>query len=353
VNFRETDTYPRATAYICEPSAKKSIADLDPSPLVSRDHPPLAGRRRTTDATPPADEAVDMTDEKRRKLRKMTPEEFYNVVVDQGLQTRADVMEYAKVDRRLVGFSMTYGRRLDEFLRQAHELMRGGRPPERPTRGAKLGAAAASGCVCGGHWGSAATAVLRVQGLQADFAVAMARAIESGRNKGCNVWLSGATNRGKTLLLSGLSAVFAIFENPAEGSFNLENLPGHDCVILDDFRVEENLLPWRVLLLWLDGRKFNIRMPRTGASPGDVAYTETAPIFVCSKGPPIRRRYGEVDTSETGQLQSRFCVLHFEHNVASLMAEHLANTPPQYLDESKVHIRTCARCFADLLGAHA
>jgi len=120
-----------------------------------------------------------------------------------------------------------------------------GEQPQRPDRLERLQQAAQSDCVCGGHWRNAVAEVLRVQGLEGVFPAAIYRALESGRSKGCNVWFAGETNRGKSLVLSALVCVYDVFENPAEGSFNLENLPGKDCVFLDDFRVEESLFPWR------------------------------------------------------------------------------------------------------------
>jgi hypothetical protein len=340
VDFRETDTYPRATKYITETSPKKCLGDLDASPLVSPGHPPLRGARRTSDLPPPQDEAEDDGQAKKRVLANITPEEFYDICVDQNIRTRAEVMAYSAVDRRLVKFVMRQGHRLEQLLSLAAELQRGGAPPPpRPSRLALLDEAAATECACAGKWPAHAKTILQTQGLVEAFPRAMYKALKEGRGKGSNLWLCGETNRGKSFLLEPLGKVFHLngepnlYENPAEGKFNMESLPGKDVAFLEDFRVEENLFPWRIFLVWLDGRAFAIPRPRNLA-PDDHMYKETAPVLVTTKEMPTRRRFGVEDRVETDQLRERFNILFFPHRIQRPEGEKI---PP------------CASCWAALV----
>lgn len=334
VDFRETDTYPRATRYITEASPKKSLADIDPDPLISKGHPPLRGVRRVSDVPPRPDEAEEDTAAASRALKPITPEEFYDLCVDQGLETRADVMRYAQIDRRLVKFVMRQGHRLEDLLSLAAELQRGGAPPPpRPSRLDLLDKAAASACVCGERWLPHAYHILDAQGLRAAFPAAVYRALREGRGKGRNLWLWGDTNRGKSFLLEPLEIVFTVFQNPAEGKFNLEGLVGKDVVLIDDFRTEENLFPWRIQLVWLDGRTFNIPRPRNIATE-DTPYAGTAPVFISSKEMPTRRKYGIEDRTETEQLRERFSTFYLH--------QRIERPPPP-------DIPPCGRCWAMLV----
>ncbi len=335
INFRETDTYPRATQYLTECSEKKGVADLDPAPLVSPGHPPLRGSRRTTDATPPANEAEDDEQAAKRKLRPIVPEEFYEICVDQHLRTRADVMRYSEVDRRLVRFVMRYGAKLDEFLALAQELMRRGEPPPpKPGRIEHLREAATGPCVCDGRWAPHANFILERQGLSGEFERAMFTALADGRGKGRNLWLYGETNRGKTFLTAPIEMVYDTFDNPGEGKYNLDELPGKDVALLDDFRVEEKLIPWRVLLLWLDGRPFRIPRPRNEPGMKDYRYSGTAPVLLMSKEAPMKRKFGMEDRVESDQLRERLCSLYFHFRI---------DRPPG------ADIVPCGRCWALLI----
>jgi len=343
-SFVETDTYPRACRYLLDTTETKTIGQLDAAPLYSEGHPPIPGLRRVTDLPPQVEEGDAPPD---MKLHRLDVESFYELVVDTGIRTRAELARYASTDRRVARFYMQNGKKIDDHLKHAWELADANKPPaEELTRMQKLRAAMGRDCTCGGHWLSAAQAILGAQGCAREFQIAMQRAMECGRGKCCNVWVHGDTNSGKSFCTDGLDGVFEVFANCAEGSFNLEKLPGCDVVWLDDFRIEENLFPTRIFLLWCDGKRFDIRVPRTGGG-GDVTYEGDAPLIVCSKEAPTKRKYGVEDVSETEQLRARFQLVHFPHNTESIMRTKIAQTPAQFVRRRR--IAPCAHCFAKLV----
>ncbi|MEO2002904.1 MAG: hypothetical protein ABGY41_02260, partial [Candidatus Poribacteria bacterium] len=331
VDFRETDTYPRTCAYLLEPSDDKVEADLDQAPLLSPGHPPMAGRRRVTDVPRPADECDDST---RTKLKRLDLEGFYELVLDTGIKTRAELLEYASTDRRLSRFYMFHAKHIDDHLRHAWDLANAHiPPPPRPTRMAIVAATAASADPCEGRWKAAAEELLTFQGFAFTFEDVCLHALLHGRGKDANVWLAGETGRGKSFLLQPLLKLFSVFINPAPGRFALQNLPGNDVVLIEDYRCEEQIVTTRTLLTWLDGQPFSIAIPRTEEGARDIVYEESAPVFISSSTAPLVYVGRRIDRGETDQLAARFVVLHFRH----------------YFPNPNRQIAPCAVCFARLL----
>lgn len=333
VDFKETDTYPRACAYILEPSVKKLEAELDVNPVYSPGHPPIAGHRRVTDVVPPASECEEGG---RKKLKPLDLESFYELVVDTGIKTAAGVLEYATTDRRLSRFYMYHGKHIDEHLKHAWNLVDAHTPPTpRPTRIELLERMALSIDPCVGRWKAAAQQLLAYQGMAFVFEDACLRALERGRGKDANVWLTGETGRGKSFLILPLldDKLYNVFANPAPGRFALQGLPGADVVVIEDYRCEEQIVPTRTLLTWLDGQRFNIPIPRTEGGAKDVPYAETAPVFITSSAEPLVYVGKRADRSESDQLAARFTVLRFRH----------------YFPNPDREIAPCPVCFARLL----
>lgn len=336
VDFKETDTYPRGCAYILEPSVKKIAAELDANPVYSPGHPPIAGHRRVTDVVPPASECEEGG---REKLKPLDLESFYELVVDTGIRTRDGVLEYATTDRRLARFYMYHGKFLEEHLKHAWNLVDAHTPPApRPSRIELLEQMALSIDPCVGRWKAAAEQLLTFQGLAFVFEDACLRALERGRGKDANIWLVGETGRGKSFLIKPLleenvNKLYNVFANPAPGRFALQGLPGADVVVIEDYRCEEQIVPTRTWLTWLDGQRFNIPIPRTEGGAKDMPYTGTAPVIVTSSSEPYIYVGKRPDRSESAQLAARFTVLRFQH----------------YFPNPDREIPPCTVCFARLL----
>lgn len=105
-------------------------------------------------------------------------------------------------------------------------------------------------------------------------------------------------------------------------------------VLLDDWRFNEDVLPYNVQLLWLEGKPFSIARPQNQCS-GHVLYTLDAPVFVTTLDSDIRRVKPGLQAGDIDMLLKRLLIFRFHSKL-------------QNPDRS---IPPCVRCFSDLVLA--
>ena len=192
--------------------------------------------------------------------------------------------------------------------------------------------AASSACVCEQHgkWKMSALDLLRLQKIApARFAAAVVLALERGASKGANVFIFGSTTSGKSWILDPLRSIYRCHLTPAPShpGFPLQDLPVKEVILWQDFRRNEDMLPWASLLLLFEGTEITIRRPRTEFM-GDLDYKVTQPVFLTSKG---QLEHG--DPEEEAMMARRFEYFCFAKTV-----------PPNRVRK----IAPCSSCFASM-----
>ena len=152
------------------------------------------------------------------------------------------------------------------------------------------------------------------------------------------MFLYGPNTSGKSHVLKPLMEIYAecCFLRPAgKGNYPLEGLFGAKVCVLQDVRTSTFKLAWDDLLVWFEGEKFNVPLPRNRHSQG-MLYSERAPVFI-STGSKFCISEQEaaclkVDAQEQNKMMdARFRFFHFPR---SLTAAEKRKTP------------ACKRCFA-------
>ena len=67
----------------------------------------------------------------------------------------------------------------------------------------------------------------------------MLGALRAGRAKKRTICLIGAADGGKSFLFRGFAEIFAVYERPDSGSYQLGDLEGNELVLLNDFTYDE------------------------------------------------------------------------------------------------------------------
>jgi hypothetical protein len=184
-------------------------------------------------------------------------------------------------------------------------------------------------CTTSGEWARAAIDLFRLQQISASvFAAAMLRALETGAAKGVNVFIFGVTSSAKSWVLDPLRFIFAChITPPPKANFPLQDLPVKEVILWQDFRVNEDVIPWNSLLLLFEGTQVNIRRPRTEFI-GDLDYDVVQPVFITSSS-----RLHHHDIEERKMMDGRFQFFQFSKTVPS---------------QQRRKISPCGQCFASL-----
>ena len=191
--------------------------------------------------------------------------------------------------------------------------------------------AAALPCECGGVWIPRTEELLRwhCEAFPPHFPqeerptsdmvrAAIARALKVGCQKHTNVFFYGPNTSGKSHILKPLIEIFAdlCFVRPAgKGNFPLEELFGAKAGVLQDVRATTFKLAWDDLLVWLEGEKFIVPLPRNRHEK-DRLYCERAPIFISTATkfcmPESEAKRLQVDSYEQNRMMdARFCPFFF------------------------------------------
>ena len=107
---------------------------------------------------------------------------------------------------------------------------------------------------CNGQWLQCATQLLNWNNVsRRAFSEAVKNLLEKGRGKFRNILLKGPANTGKTFLLNPLSLVYKTFSNPAS-STGWVRAERAEVIFLNNFRWNQQIIPWHELLLMLEGQ---------------------------------------------------------------------------------------------------
>ena len=200
-----------------------------------------------------------------------------------------------------------------------------------------LRSAASKACTCGGRWAVAAENLFVRNNLDRKvWAGATYSALENGRRKGnvvCHAGLEG--DEGKSFLLQPLLTVYGadkVFGTPSKSAFPLIELPAARVVLLDDWRFNEDVIPFNVQLLWLEGKPFWINRPQNQHA-GHVRYNEDAPVFVTALAADISRVKPGLQPGDIDMMLKRLTIFPFHAK----------------LENPDRTIPTCGRCFAELV----
>lgn len=192
--------------------------------------------------------------------------------------------------------------------------------------------AADSSCECEspGNWKKSALDLLNLQNISpAQFAAAVVLALESGAEKAVNVFIHGTTTSGKSWILDPLRAIYRCHLTPPNKSgFPLQDLPEKEVILWQDFRLDEEVIPWASLLLVFEGTAVTIRRPRT-TFQSDYDFKVKQPVFITSAAVLAHQ-----DKREDDMMKRRFRFFHFSKTIP---ASQVRKLPP------------CGHCFASLL----
>ena len=209
--------------------------------------------------------------------------------------------------------------------------------------------AAASPCVCNGRWlhyvqQSFAVNQVNVHELCKD----IFEALDRGRSESVPVIVlaGSAGGEGKSLFLKALFSVFgyeSIFTGPVSGGFPMIEVFGKKVAFLDEWRFNEDLLPWPVQCVWYDGSTFAVARPQNVPGVcGHYQYKGNAPIFATTKLDDLERlRWYASPNPRTGKPRDANASMIWRRLKVYPYCCKIAKPPP--------NMPFCAHCFASLV----
>ena len=357
--------------YVAMPSPTKPLKSLDLYPaLWDRDgtHPPLldccyapvtatALNARRTSIVRKAAAARD-------KEPKVTDLDVWALVVRSGIRNTAD---NRKAHLQLVAYAKAHcGEAVVHYLWKRRQQLPGmiddiwlweniaeAAATAQRSRVEAAYFAAQAPCVCGGQWAALIRNSFWTNGIDArslchDIWVSL----RDGRSEATPVVvLAGAQGgEGKSALLKPLLKIFqdGVFNVSKEsGNFPLFELPLAKVAFLDEYRFDPAVVSFASLCLWFDGSELPIGRPQNiqGMS-GNLTYKGSAPIFVTTKLQDLERLQAFASINpETG--------CPFDADASMLWRRLKVYRYTQKVPKPAHHCQFCARCFVDLLKAHA
>ena len=166
--------------------------------------------------------------------------------------------------------------------------------------------------------------------------------VDMGRCKGQTVFLIGPKDCGKSFLLLPLELLFKTFSNPTRGSYNWVGIQDSECIFLNDFRWDKDIIDWSDFLRLLAGERLWFEMPKN-LFPTNYLLDEnnTIPIFGTGKArTQWRGAYQAIDISEDQQLDCRISYFDFTYSIPSdkIARRGSAGWAP-----------ACPKCFAEFV----
>ena len=150
------------------------------------------------------------------------------------------------------------------------------------------------------------------------------------------------------MFFKGLVDIFkdSAFAAPVKGSFPLVDIENAKVCFLDDWRFDEEVLPWSVQCLWYDGSAVPVARPQNvPGRAGHLLYRGTAPIFCTTplqdmqaleKAAVPSTTTGEVANPNASMIWRRLKVYSFQRQIPKVK-----------------QLKCCGRCFAELLTVQA
>jgi hypothetical protein len=120
-----------------------------------------------------------------------------------------------------------------------------------------------------------------------------------------------------------------VFVNPPKSAFPLIGLEVARVTLLDDWRFNEDLVPFNLQLLWFEGKGFLISRPQNQFS-GHLRYAADAPIFISTLEADITTLKRGIQAGDISMMMKRLKVFPFHHKLVN---------PDRSL-------QACGRCFA-------
>ena len=187
-------------------------------------------------------------------------------------------------------------------------------------------------------WLASAEEVLALNKIdKMEYASAIMKALQFGRQKFRNVMLVGRSNTAKTFMLKPLQIIFGerLFENPAADKFGWSGVQNSQVIMLQDFRYSSDVIVWKDFLLLLEGETVKLPTPKNHhAEDIIISSTNDIPIFATSAHKIEFSRFSPHYERETEMMDSRWNIIRFHH---------------VFSENEQRKIPACGRCFVDLI----
>ena len=280
-----------------------------------------------------------------KKARKrLSPADLHTLIVENKIKNDTQLCSLAtkrmnQGDQSLANYVLSKDeKRRTSLISTVWKMVGAGDVLEREnkSRAELLGEFRSGSCraECNGKWLQQAKQTLELNGIaDDDFSGSILELIQKGRGKNRNILLVGNSNCGKTFLLKPLTQIFKCFQTPASSTFNWVGAEKSECVLLNDFRWSERVIPWSDFLNLLEGEVIHIPVPKTHFAE-DAVWSADTPIFATSKTKIRKYERGQVDEIETEMMDSRWKVYVFKH---------------QFSKDEMVEVESCPHCFAKLV----
>ena len=352
-------------------SAWKYVTKSDKDYIESQDHPDLndypgprtdaasRARRRVRaynssnrasqldEADTLDEEAESETSRPPKKKKRLTPFEVSEIIQSRTIKTVTELQALAQEQRdegktNLAEFLLSRSPRfVADLLKTSWDMYSAKETLARAnkTRMELIEDVLQTDCTCShpSVWRLAAEEVLINNEVDIhDFGEAVVDLLKNGRAKFKNILIVGPANCAKTFLLDPLTKIFKTFSNPASNSrFAWVGVEDAECIFLNDFRWNAEMIPWHDLLLLLEGQEVHLPAPKTHFAQ-DIHFNRDTPIFATSKDRLIYVKNGQVDVRETEMMNVRWKIFTFYAQIAQSQQRQI---PP------------CQRCFAELITA--
>jgi hypothetical protein len=272
----------------------------------------------------------------KRSVREAVRAKAYRLIKENNFQTGDEFLAYVQRldDPRLISLFMSNS--ADGIVERALHALDAEKRLKRSkqTREEILCEEAGKPCLCEAReaWKLAAVELLHFQKISpVQFARSVMDALREGAAKATNVYIHGTTTSGKSWILEPLSVIFRCHLTPPNKSgFPLQDLCAKELILWQDFRLNEDVLPWSSLLLIFEGTVITVRRPRTEFQ-GDKDVKVSQPVFISSVEP-----LSHPHSKEREMMEGRFKFFHF---TKTLPSGQVRKVPP------------CPSCFASFVIA--
>ena len=329
-------------------SAYRYATKEDPEAVHSPNHPDLTEPPQTERAIAgkktKAKDRRNGCQRKGRKGKRLSVYDVTQIIKGKHLTTRLELVCLAVQQERegktsLAEFITNRGNRVvDEALALAKEFTVAEANYERSQKSRldllqeNRDAECSEGCH--GNWLANAISLLERHGIAvSSFCHAIYTALAKGRGKYRNIFIHGASNTGKTFILSPLKKIFNAFCNPATGSFAWVGAQEAEIIFLNDFRWSPAIIAWADFLQALEGDTVHLPAPKNFCKQ-DIELTKDTPFFATSDAPLVLVKGSCVDRANTEMMDVRWRFFHFWKQIPANEQQNL--TP-------------CGRCFAKLI----